>query len=170
MLAAFKALSQGNHYLQHCQTPPADVCCVALIFLKMQFYLWAIMVIESCGKEPERCSDSWSPRHIEPKINGCWTSSAFWKENMFIALKYWLLDAQSFLKPLSAVLWTVMLNVLSSGANCCTLGECSQIFLVFYIFCNALAVKHFYFNLQSYWTVFAGNGFKDWIQKWLNLI
>ncbi len=95
---------------------------------------------------------------------------------MSVALKYWSLEAQSFLKLLCAVIWTIMLNLLSSKAHCCTLRErrkrfllCSDLF-IFSIFGNVLPLKNFYFNLQLYWNVFEGTKFKDWIQKELDLI
>lgn len=79
LLALFEALCDGNHCLCHCESVLSSfagrcVCCVTVIFLKMQFHLLATIDRESCGKEPERRADSWSPRQLELKINGCWTS------------------------------------------------------------------------------------------------
>lgn len=52
-VALFKSLCQGNHYLQRCKSLlfcQLDVCCVTVIFLKMQFHLLAFIDIERCGK------------------------------------------------------------------------------------------------------------------------
>lgn len=81
----------------------------------------------------------------------------------FIALKYWLLDAQSFLKLLCTVLRPAMVNVLSTGANCHTLGVWKRnlyytrsyffLFIYFFTFFTTHLEQNFYFNLQLYWTV-----------------